>query len=478
MQIGLVDVMDKSSSGNGPNVAIAALSGYLTANGHEVGVLDVFHAAREEQARFLGSAWGLVGISASSFDFQVGLRAAVEVKKRTGAPIVFGGPHASVAREEILAQPDVDYAIYGEGEIPLLGLAELLAKDRRPQAARLKEINGLIFRDGQDVIVNPPQSRVADLDTLPLPAYRLFPMEKYSEHHITTSRGCPFSCVFCASGAILGKKWIARSPERIVEEIECLIRDFGKKTVVIVDDTFNLDVERVKRFCRILLERNLGISWLLMAGLRADRTDLEMLQLMKASGCRDFGIGIESADPGVLKRIAKGETIEDIARGIALIKQAGYRVSGSFMIGNPGDTLETVKRSFEFAKSQALDGVFVYHAIPFPNTKLWEFVEQHGHFLRSDYTNFDKHFAEPVFETPEFPRSDRVEAYRTAQETFPDVSLGRSDRLPIARYVRAFVRRLRDEGVRAAVQRTGSFFMKRLKSAARSRIGTRVPPAA
>lgn len=476
MQIGFVDIMDKSSGGNGPNVALAALSGYLTANGHEVGVLDVFHADREEQSRFFGLAWGLVGISASSFDFEVGLRAAAEVKKRTGAPVVFGGPHASVAREEILAQPEVDYAIYGEGEVPLLGLAELLAKDRHPQAARLKEINGLIFRDGQDVSVNPPQSRVAELDTLPLPAYRLFPMEKYSEHHISTSRGCPFSCVFCASGAILGKRWIGRSPERIVEEIECLIRDFGKKTVVIVDDTFNLDIERVKRFCRILLERRLGISWLLMAGLRADRMDLEMLQLMKASGCRDFGIGIESADPGVLKRIGKGETIEDITRGIALIKRAGFRVFGSFMIGNPGDTLETVKRSFEFA-AQALDGTFVYHAMPFPNTKLWAFVEQHGHFLRSDYTNFDKHSAEPMFETPEFPRSDRVAAYRAAQETFPDAGLSRSHRLPITRNGRAFVRRVRDEGVWSAVQRTGSFLMERLKSAATSRIDTRVPPA-
>lgn len=476
MKVGLVDVMDKRRTSNGPNVAIAALAGYLAANGHEVGVLDLFHSRRGERRRFLESAWGLVGVSASSFDFSVGLRIATEIKRRTGAPIVFGGPHASVARGDVLAEPAVDYAIYGEGEIPLLALAGALEGGGPPAAGRLGAIKGLVFRDGRRVVVNEPQPRIADLDALPPPAYHLLPMDRYSEHHLSTSRGCPFACGFCASGAILGKKWIARSPEKIVEEMEGLVRDFGKKTFVIVDDTFNLDIERVKRFCRLLLERRLRISWLLMAGIRADRTEPEMLRLMKASGCLDFGIGVESSDPTVLRNVGKGETVEDISRGIRLIKEAGFRLHGSFMIGNPGDTLETVRRSIEFAKAQALDGIFVYHALPFPSTRLWEFVGGQGRFLRTDYINFDKTVREPVFETPEFPRADRVEAYRLALEAFPGADPVGPEGPPLARYARALYRELRDHGVRSAARRAGSFLARRAKGKAAPALNTRAPP--
>lgn len=470
MKVGLIDTIAKATDGNGPNVAIAALSSYLCENSHQVGILDLFHSDCKEQERFFKKPWDLVGISASSFDFSVGLQAAREIKRRTHVPIVFGGPHASVARGEILEDPLIDYAIYGEGEVSLLGLVNLLERERHPEAARLGEIRGLIFRNGPEIIVNPPQARISDLNTLPLPAYNLFPMNRYSEHNISTSRGCPYSCVYCASGAILGKQWIGKSPEKIVEEIEFLLRNFGKKMIVIVDDSFNLDIERVKRFCRILLERKLGISWLLMAGIRADRVDLEMLSLMKESRCMELGVGIESANPTVLKNVEKGETIEDIDSGIRLIKKAGFRVSGSLMIGNPGDTLETVKESLEFAKSRGIDRVFVYHAMPFPYTKLWEYVEKNGRFLSRDYCNYDKHLREPVFETPEFSRSDRVKAYQMATELFlskqwkENTRASSSGMLQEANksYILTFIDEMRSRGLRSALKRTVSFLSKRV----------------
>ena len=480
MRIGLIDTMDKRSGGNGPNVAIAALSGFLTARGHQVGILDLFHCHGNTEKKFLERAWDLVGVSATSFDFRVGLEVAAKIKNGSRAPVVFGGAHASVAREELLKESVIDYAIYGEGEIPLAGLAELLEKEIRPTAARLREIKGLIFRDGPDIVVNPPQPRMTDLDLLPLPAYHLFPMASYSEHHLSTSRGCPYKCVYCASGAIFGKKWVGRSPDRLVEEIEFLIRNHGKKTIVLVDDTFNLDIERVKTFSRLLIERRLGISWLLITGMRADRTDPEMLRLMKESGCQTIGIGIESANPTVLSNVAKGEAIEDITKGIQLIREAGFPVVGSFMIGNPGDTLETVKESLEYAAIQKLDGVYVYHALPFPQTKLWEYVESHGRFLRTDFTDFDKFIEEPVFETPDFPYADRVEAYRLAMKAFPSIGAsaahdGRKNapqRRGIGHYFRAFINETREHGLRASLERT-AVFLRRHAPSRHQRIGTR-----
>ena len=470
MKIGLIDTIDKAMDGNGPNVAIAALSGYLCESHHQVGILDLFHSDLKEQERFYKKPWDLVGISASSFDFPVGLQVAREIKRRNRVPIVFGGPHTSVARGEILKDPLIDYGIYGEGEVPLLSLANLLERERIPGSAKLGEIRGLIFRNGPEIIVNPPQPRISDLNILPLPAYHLFPMHRYSEHNISTSRGCPYSCVYCASGAILGKKWIGKSPEKIVEEIEFLLCKFGKKVIVIVDDSFNLDIERVKRFCRILLERKLGISWLMMAGIRADRVDLEMLSLMRESGCMELGVGIESANPTVLNNVEKGETIEDIDNGIRLIKKAGFLVSGSLMIGNPGDTLETVKESMEYAISRGIDRVYVYHALPFPNTKLWEYVENNGRFLNRDYCNYDKHLREPVFETPEFSRSDRVKAYQMATDLFLSKQGGEATRASsgglvpeaVKSYIGTFVDEVRSQGLRSALKRSVSFLRRRV----------------
>lgn len=477
LRIGLIDTLDKGSGGNGPNVGIAALSGYLTAHGHQVGILDLFHCQRRAERMFFESPWDLVGVSATSFDFRIGLEAAAEVKKGSGAPVVFGGAHASVARDELLRERAIDYAIYGEGEIPLLSLADALKAECAPDAAKLREIKGLIFRDGPEVIVNPAQPRMAELDSLPPPAYHLFPMDHYSEHHLSTSRGCPFACVYCASGAVLGKKWVGRSAESLVGEIEFLIRNFGKKTIVFVDDTFNLDVERVKRFCRLVIERRLDVAWLLMAGMRADRTDSEMLRLMKESGCMDIGVGIESANPEVLKNIAKGESIDDITRGIRLIKQAGFRTAGSFMIGNPGDTLETVKESLQYAVSQGIDDVMIYHAMPFPRTRLWEFVEKNGRFLRSDFVNFDKFIREPVFDTPEFPYADRVEAYRLAKSIFPSKHVDKEagdqgKKKGIGHYLAEFINEVREHGYGVALKKTYRF-LRRYVSSKHEGIGTR-----
>jgi anaerobic magnesium-protoporphyrin IX monomethyl ester cyclase len=478
MRVGLVDVMDKSGIGNGPNVAVAALAGYLERNGHQVEVLDLFHATRAERRRFAGEDLGLVGISASSFDFDAARRFAAMVK-REGTPVVLGGPHASVTRGGIMAEPSIDYAVYGEGEVPLLRLVQALEAERRPGAAQLRAIDGLVFREGGAVVVNRPQPRLTDLDSLPLPSYRRLPMGRYAEHHVSTSRGCPFACAFCASGAILGKKWIAKSAARVVEEIEVLVRDFGRKPIWIVDDSFNLEPSRVKEICRLLLERELGVSWVLMAGLRADRVDLEMLQLMKAAGCQEFGVGIESSDPEVLREIGKGETIEEIARGITLAREAGFLVAGSLMIGNPGDTLQTVRRSLEFARAQGLDVIFVYHALPFPNTRLWDWVQAHGRFLRTDFANFEKYVAEPVFETPEFPRADRIAAQRLALELFPRANPGMARERSLGGLVHAFQGEWREHGLASAACRMGRFTRRRLFRLLPRRLATstRAPPA-
>ena len=453
MHVALIDTLDKTF-GNMPNPAITSLAGYLIERGYDVEIFDLFYSDKESQDRFFQKQWDLIGITATSFAFPVCREVAAAVKRvNPDVPIVVGGPHASVARESVLEEKEIDFAIYGEGEVSLLELMEALEENPRSAASRLREIQGLIFRDGENPIVNPPRKRIRDIDSLPLPPYDIFPMHKYDIYPLVTSRGCPFACVYCASQAILGRIWVAKAPQKVVEEVEYLIANWGKRVFTIVDDSFNLKEDRVKEFCQLLLDKKLGIQWS-ACGIRADKTDPEMLRLMKESGCHGVSVGIESANPQVLKNIGKGETIKQIAEGIDRIKKAGINVCGMFMIGNPADTLETVKESIEFAKSQALDRTMFYLAVPFPGTGLWEFAQQQGKFLREDYENFHDFTEEPMFETEDFTYRERVQAYQAAKEVmFPRKPVLSSWANTVTRAVNFFLRSAREEGFLAAVKR-------------------------
>ena len=155
--------------------------------------------------------------------------------------------------------------------------------------------------------------------------------------------------------------------------------------------------------------------------IRADKTDPEMLALMQESGCQGVCVGIESANQAVLQNVGKGETIGKIREGIQRIHAAGLSITGMFMIGNPGDTLQTIRESIEFAKKEPIDTVRFYLAIPYPRTRLWEFVESHGRFINRDYTNYHDYSHIPIFETDDFTYDERIMAYREACEVmFPD----------------------------------------------------------
>lgn len=415
MDIGLVDTGYKSESGGEPHIRLAYIAAVLHQAEHKITVLDIAHSTGKEQKAFFRKPFGLIGITATSFAFVTALKVAKTIKEQNPEQkIVLGGPHVAVAQEEVLLHPEFNYAIYGEGESAIVALVDALLGGSPDSPDTFSAIHGLIFRDGHTIRVNPPVQRIQVLDTLPFPFYHPFPMQSYEYYPIATSRGCPYNCVYCASSTIWGQKWISRSPEHIILEIEQVIAQWGKKPFHIVDDTFNLQEDRIKAFCQLLLERNLRITWN-ASGVRADKTDPEMLFLMKSSGCTGVCIGIESANPIVLNNIGKKETIEQITEGIHRIKAAGLSCLGMFMIGNPGDTLETIQGSIQFAKTQPLDDIRFYLALPFPNTQLWDFVREHGHFLRTDYVNFHDYSGKPLFDTAEFPYTDRVHAYQLAK---------------------------------------------------------------
>lgn len=421
MHIGLIDTGDKRFS-RMPHIGIASLAASLQVAGHEVEILDLYFSTPEEQQAFLSRSLGFIGISCTSFSFVTCQQLARQIKKQNPElPVVAGGPHVSVARQEVLAgTPEIDFGIFGEGESALLALAEVLDGNRQPEAERLRQVPSLLFRDNGKVCLTKPAPRLSDLDILPFPSFEGFPLQNYSCYPLSTSRGCPYDCIYCASSAVIGRRWYARSPQSLLAEIQAAQSRYGFDNFYVIDDSFNLDQERVKAFCRLLLNNRIGMSWG-TCGFRADRSDPEMLALMRESGCSGVCVGIESANPKVLKKIGKGETIDQIREGIERIHASGLHITGMFMIGNPGDTYATVLESLEFARSLPLDVVRFYLAIPYPETRLWTYVMKHGRFLQADYRNFHDFSEEPVFETDDFTAEERRGAYREALKImFPD----------------------------------------------------------
>ena len=265
-----------------------------------------------------------------------------------------------------------------------------------------------------NIIVNSPRDKIRDLNTLPIPAYDIFPMERYPLHRMVTSRGCPYACSWCNSSSIWNQSYRTRDAEHILLEIEYLIKNYGKKIFVFGDNSFNIDLKRVEEFCDLLIMKQLKIQWSI--SLRADIMAREIAFKMKEAGCYNVSIGIESANNEILSNINKSTSIEKITAGIRMMKEAGIEVLSQFVIGSPHDTLETIKESIQYAKNSGCDYTNFYSVLPFKNTTQWDYVLKNGTFYTQEIHDFHTINPRIVFETPEFPYKDRLEAIRLVKK--------------------------------------------------------------
>ncbi len=374
-------------------------------------LIDTRIAKPKELEVFFNTPFDLFGITASSQVFLEAVEIASMLKEKyPQTPICLGGSHVSTVGEKAILNFPFDFAVYGEGEVTF---SELIAFFKGQKD--LPSIHGLIYKeDGNKIVKTPFREIFQDINLLPFPAYDLFKMNRYPQHRMTTSRGCPYDCVFCNSHSLWTHKWRKRSAENVVEEIKHLIKNYTLKTIVFNDDSFNIDLKRVEAFCDLLIEEKLNVIW--STSLRADRITPILAQKMRQSGCYNVSIGIESANNEVLEKMNKHTTIEKISNGIQIFRDAGIDVMGQFMIGNPGDTLETVKESIAFAKNSKLTGVEFYTALPYEDSILWSFVQKHGTLL-TDVECYQYHTISPriIYETPEFTYNERLEAIALAK---------------------------------------------------------------
>ncbi len=393
-----------------PPLGLAYLGAVSERGGDEVRILDMEVEESPLSLVLREERPDLVGITANTIQIKAAWRVAQEIKAEMAVPIVLGGPHPTVLPEESAQRPGVDIVVRGEGEATWVDLCP-----RLEAGASLEEVEGISYRQNGRVIHNPDRPPIADVDSLPFPAHHLFKMERYTNLQPTldtvegksfsmlTSRGCPYRCTYCSQ--ILPRVWRMRSPENVVAEWRWLVKDLGAKEIGILDDSFNIDRQRVLAICDLLISQGLNhVPWIMINGIRANLVDEELLGRMREAGCIRTAFGVESGNQEILDTVIdKRLTLKEIRAAFRAAKSVGMQTIGFFIIGLPGETEETIEDTIHFACE--LDPLVANFsmATPFPGTEMREVVLEKGRLLAQDWDDYAFFEDKPSFEMDGLP---------------------------------------------------------------------------
>jgi len=329
--------------------------------------------------------------------------------------VVLGGPHATFMDQQIIEEETaVDIIVRGEGEETLLDLTDNINNQKK-----LENINGITFRSNNQTVRTPNRPFIQNLDQLPKPAYNYFQLEKYRLFGkkvlpVITSRGCPFQCAFCVATRMFGKQYRMRSAENVLDELEWLKNEHGAESYTFYDDTLTFDKQRLFKICEGIKTRKINLPW--DCQTRVDQVSKEVLEKMKAAGCQQVFFGVESGCQEILNLVNKKTSIEQNENAIKLAKKAGLFVTISLMIGYPGETSATAKKTLDFVKRAKPDDAYLCIATPYPGTELRSLVEKNGWKISSNWDLFNT--MTPVFDNPEFTSDELINIRKKFYDDF------------------------------------------------------------
>ena len=394
---------EDTSIGIKPPLGVMYLASYLKKHtNHEVKVIDcqVDHLNEKEIEKIIREFNPhVVGISAWT-DFWYDAYRCIQITKKVNPKIhvTVGGPHVGIFGEETLKYSGCDSVIVGDGEIPLMWLTNTIANN-----AKFVDLPGIHkqetgYRRGLDEYFI-----LTNLDILPFPDRCVIPLKKYfsaisKTSYVTTmitSRGCPFHCIYCKLNF---QKTIARSAENVVAEFE-EIHNMGIHEVEIYDDTFSFSKKRVLEICQGIISKRLNIQWAIRD--RVSTADEEMINWLARAGCKRIHYGIESGLDKTLKRIRKNITVEQAINAVSLAKKHHIEVLTYFMLGLPGETMEDMQNSIQFAKSLNPDYSTFSVAVPYAGTEMYQQGLANGIIPVDYWLDYAKN-PTPKFEVPYF----------------------------------------------------------------------------
>jgi anaerobic magnesium-protoporphyrin IX monomethyl ester cyclase len=383
-----------------PPLGLSYVAGALEKAGFEVQMLDNYQmrttidfVKQEVQKRHPA----IVGITCGSVTYRRAVQMAKAIKKvLPSCKVVVGGWHASYLPDSALENPEIDYAIMGEGERTMVELATQITKGADQEV--IAQIPGVACRlDGK--ISKTAPKLIEDVDTIPYPARHLLDMNFYDRQigylkakpvdvmHVM--RGCPYDCNYCETKKLWGMKCRAFSPERVIGELKYMKEKFSSKGIYFIDDNFTINKQRTIELCQKMRENNLNLEW--ACDTRVDLLSDDLLKEMRAAGCRTIFFGIQSGSQRILDKLNTHTTPEKVRTAFKLCRKAGINIAASFMLGVPGETVADMETTFKFAKKLNPDWVTFYVFIACPHSRLYdEVLEKHLYDRMEDFLAFVK----------------------------------------------------------------------------------------
>jgi radical SAM superfamily enzyme YgiQ (UPF0313 family) len=372
------EMMKDVEAATSPPLGLAYIAAVLEKAGHDVKIFDCqfldqydlfFNSLRKEKPDIVGVSVFTASVN-STFDL---INRVKKILPRT--KIIVGGPHAGAAPEHCLKNRCIDIVVIGEGEVTILGICS---------GKPLGKIEGIVYRSGGKIKYNRLRKPIENLDSLPFPDRDLLPsiyryrteIEKLAREPYTsmfTSRGCPYRCIYC-SKTVFGRSFRARSAKNVVDEMEFLINKYKVKHIHIYDDTFNNDPKRVFDICNEIIKRGLDVTW--DCESRVNTMSRELLKKMAEAGCTSVGYGVESADQNILNTLQKDVDLKKVKDAVRWAREAGIRTRCYFIIGSPGETKDTVRKTIDFAKEANPDFALYSILTPFPGTQLFDWLRE------------------------------------------------------------------------------------------------------
>ncbi len=381
-----------------PPLGLAGIAAYLDRFQIQSHIIDcyaepdsdalIIKYLKEEKPEF-------IGFSCTTSSFLDGIRIAEYSKKIIPeTQIVFGGVHVSALKEKIVqSYPVIDYVVVGEGEYTL---SQLLKSNKTD----LEKIKNIVFRKKNgSVIFTGYRKKLLDLDTLPFPAYEklpgypssyklpIFNYPKVPNASCISSRGCPYSCSYC-DRSVFRKSFRYNSAQYLFNHLKYLKDNFNIKHINFYDDQFTFNRPRVEAFARLMIENPLGMTFNCAA--RAEHLDFELLKLMKAAGCWMISLGIETGDEKLLAQHRQNPDLKMMRDTIHLIKAAGIRVKGLLMMGLPGESEESIKKSKAYVFSLPIDDFNLAKFTPFPGSPIYSQIKEQGEKIGTFKEDWEK----------------------------------------------------------------------------------------
>lgn len=353
--------------------------------GHEVRFLNGAFMKHEEILKEVSLFKPhFVGIYSTTFGWRKAIKTASDIKQSNkGVFIAVGGPYPIAMQDRCLEDShDIDAVVTGEGEITVVEMLKRLS-----EGEGLEGVEGVVYREGERIIKNPPRPLITDLDSIPFPARELLgdadkyipPPATYRRRPVAviiTSRGCNRRCIFCFQIDKERKTGIRfRSIENVMEEIELCLKQ-GYREIKFIDDTLAADYDRAMRLTEEIKRRRLNFTW--FASACVNQVDKPLLRAFKEAGCWAILFGVESGVQKNLNTIRKGITLEQARRAVRWAKEVGLTVYTPFIIGIPGETYEDALKTIDFAIELNPDIANFHSLTPFPGTELYDNIDKYG----------------------------------------------------------------------------------------------------